>query len=274
MNPSNQPPVPTPSADDLPWVAVADLHGHLDHLDALVAHLDALHGDAYRLALLGDYLDNGPKIPALLDRLIALRDERPGRFVAVLGNHDLAGLRALGWPGSAPDDVWYRQWRKNYWNPALGTGDAYGANDAASLAARMPAHHQAFLASLPWCYDTGLWLFVHAGMEAGPLAPQVRALGARVLPATHLHLPPQVREKALAGVCDPEWDRVVVSGHTKDPAGRTRRFGNAPHLSTPTRICLSGEVDHSGRLFAVELPSRRVFEVDPALTVTVRPALA
>jgi hypothetical protein len=75
-------------------------------------------------------------------------------------------------------------------------------------------------------------------------------------------------------VCDPEWDRVVVSGHTKEPAGRTRRFGHAPHISTPTRICLSGEVDHSGRLFAVELPSRRVFEVDRALTVTVRPALA
>ncbi len=253
---------------ELPWVAVADLHGHVDHLDALVGHLDARYGDAYRLALLGDYLDNGPAIPALLDRLIALRAERPGRFVAVLGNHDLACLRALGWPGGAPDDAWYRRWAGRYWNSGLGTGTAYGARDASSLAARMPARHQAFLASLPWCYDTGTYLFVHAGMEAGPLGPQREALAARRLPAGHLHLPPQLREKALAGVSDPVWDRVVVSGHTKNPASRSGVGRSAPHVMTPRRICLSGEVDATGRLFAVELPSRRVFEVSEALTVT------
>jgi len=41
---------------------------------------------------LGDDVDNGPSIPALLDRLIALQGECPERFVPILGNHDLALL--------------------------------------------------------------------------------------------------------------------------------------------------------------------------------------
>ena len=38
------------------WVAVADLHGHLEQFDALTAFLDREYGN-YILCTLGDYVD-------------------------------------------------------------------------------------------------------------------------------------------------------------------------------------------------------------------------
>jgi hypothetical protein len=257
------------------WVAVADLHGHRKHLEALLAHLDRQLG-AYRLVLLGDYVDNGPDIPGLLDLLIRLRAERGERFIAILGNHDLACLRALGWPGRTPDPVWYQHWR-NYWGWREGWGstpEAYGAGSAADLVARMPAAHVDFLRSLPWYHDTGRYFFVHGGLEEGPIGPQRAALEAKELPPVHTHLPRAIREKSLAIVSDEAWDRIVISAHTRAPANKVGRHPHAPHFMTAKRICLSGEVDGTGVLYAVMLPGREILEVRSNLDVAMRRAIA
>ena len=253
-------------------LAIADLHGHPDHLDALLTRA-AVDIPDLSVVTLGDYVDNGPDIPGLLDRLIQLQAERGDRFRCILGNHDLACLRALGFPGGAPDPQWYRRWSGRYWGWRGGSGStarAYGASSAASLAERMPRAHQDFLRALPWFIDTGEFVFVHAGLQAGPVTPQLQALAEKRLPDDPLHLPPPIREKTLAKVSDPAWDRVVVSGHTKRPAERAGTLSHAPNFITPTRICLSGELDQTGVLYAVELPSRRIWRVDPDLTVTIR----
>jgi ADP-ribosylglycohydrolase len=235
----------------LPIVAVADLHGRLDLLDALLARIDAEVGECV-VVLLGDYCDNGPEVPGLLDRLIALREQRGSRFVSIIGNHDLAVLRVLGFPGEAPDQRWFERMGR-YWNGMhAGTPAAYGAADAAGLAARMPREHQRLLRSLPWVHTTGRYVFVHAGMEARSLGPQVASMAAKELPDQHLWLPPQVRDKSLATVGDVGWDRVVVSAHTRQPGGC---------FEGPNRIGLSGEVDASGVLYAVVLPARRLLAV-------------
>ena len=241
------------------WVAVADLHGHRAHFDALLAHLDATLGDAYRLCTLGDYVDNGPDVPGLLDRLIALKRERGDRFVPIMGNHDLALLRALGWASNAPDAAWYGQWSGRYWDPKGGTPAAYGARTLGEFAARFPTEHREFLRGLPWCHDTGSYLFVHAGAEPGDLTPQRAALAARTLPTEHLFLPRALRDKELSKAFDAGWDREVVSAHNK-------RIGG-PHFVAPKRICLSGEVDATGVLRAVVLPARRWLAVGRDLRV-------
>ena len=250
-----------------PWVAVADLHGHLHHLDALLDHLDA-HLGRYRLALLGDYVDKGPDTPALLDRLIELERARGDDFVAVLGNHDLACLRALGL-GGGPDPRWFAQWSERYWStPAGDTVAAYGADSHAEFVEAFPAAHADFLRRRPWVHDTGDYLFVHAGLARGPLLPQLEPLRTRRLPLAHLHLPLPLREKSLAAVHDPDWERVVVSGHTKHPARRwSDDHPHAPNLLLERRIVLSGEVDATARLYAIVLPERRVLLVDEDLRV-------
>ena len=249
------------------WVAVADLHGQRAHLAALLDYLDGELGTHYRLCTLGDYVDNGQDIPGLLDDLIALQASRGDRFVPIIGNHDLALLRTLGWPGEAPNEAWYASWSGRYWNGGLGTPQVYAQHQKAGLprsakafAALFPASHRAFLAGLPWYHDAGDYLFVHAGMKMGPLEPQLRDLAALTLPAGHTHLPDQIREKDLSKNADSTWNRVVVSAHNKHIGAR--------HFEGPNRICLSGEVDSTGTLYAVVLaPQRRWLSVKNDLIV-------
>ena len=140
-------------------------------------------------------MDNGPQIPALLDRLIALKAERPERFFPILGNHDLALLRALGWPNDESDPDWYDRWRMRYWNPDLGTPEAYGAAELKSFERKFPPAHYQFLASMPWYYDDGRYLCVHAGLHPGPIGPQRASLEQKALPPEKLFLPDALREK-------------------------------------------------------------------------------
>lgn len=259
------------AATEETWVAVADLHGHRGHLEALLAHLDRQFG-TYRLVLLGDYVDNGPDIAGLLDLLIDLRAARGDRFIAILGNHDLACLRVLGWPGRTPDPVWYQAWH-HYWGWRGGRGStpaAYAAGSAAELAAKMPAAHVELLRSLPWYHDTGRYFFVHSGLEKGPIGPQRANLDRKELPVGHTHLPAPIRDKSLATVSDAAWDRVVISAHTRNPAERVGRHPHAPHFVTENRICLSGEIDSTGILYAAVLPGREILEVGPDLAIAVR----
>lgn len=241
-------------------LAVADLHGHLSQFEEVLSLADASLGPDYVLVTLGDYVDNGPQIPELLDRLVALRQERGPRFVPIMGNHDLACARTLGWQGAAPDDAWWSQWRANFggWT----TCDAYRARSARDLAARMPAAHQEFLRELPWYFEADAHLFVHAGLEPGPARPQLDLLARKVLPAVPGFTNPQLRSRKLGAVSCPEWGKSVVSAHKLQPA--PAGHPNSPHFADPWRIALSAESDKGpGRLWAVVLPERRLFVADP-----------
>lgn len=243
-------------------VAVADVHGHLSRFRRLLKQLDAELGD-YQLVSLGDYVDNGPDIPGLLDFLIELKAERGDGFVPIIGNHDLACLRALGWNGGPPDEAWWRQWSSRYWDPGMGTPAQYGANSAHSFAAQFPRNHRDFLQALPWFHDDGEHFFVHAGLDAQQLEPQREALRDRIMPVEPDYLPGPIRDKALSVVSHADWSRVVISGHTKGSqiARLSPQHAHLPHFMTKHRITLSAEVDATGVLYAVVLPERRFVRV-------------
>ena len=78
-----------------PLDVVGDVHGELDALHALLAHLgydaDGGHRDGRRLVFVGDLCDRGPDSPgviALVKRLV-----ESGRALATLGNHEINLLR-------------------------------------------------------------------------------------------------------------------------------------------------------------------------------------
>ena len=231
-----------------PLVVIADLHGHLDLFELLLAKVDESYPQA-RIVILGDYVDNGPQIRALLDRLIDLKAERADRFFPILGNHDLALLRALGWPREESDPDWYDRWRTRYWNPGLGTPGAYGASDLKTFERSFPLAHYRFLASLPWYYDDGRYFCVHAGLHPGPIGPQRASLEQKELPSEKLFLPDALREKKLATVQDPMWERIVVSSHT--------HLRGQPVSFAARRICASATSDHGAGLLGVALPDQQ-----------------
>jgi hypothetical protein len=90
---------------DGPIDIVGDIHGEIDGLRALLAHLGydsaGRHAQHRRLVFLGDLADRGPDSPAtikLVAQLVA-----GGRAQCVLGNHDLNIL--LG--QRKPDNLWF-----------------------------------------------------------------------------------------------------------------------------------------------------------------------
>jgi hypothetical protein len=99
-----------------PLDVVGDVHGELDALLALLAHLgydaDGGHPDRRHLIFVGDLCDRGPDSPgviALVQRLVA-----SGRAFATLGNHEvnlLRGDRKDGndwfWSEGSPRDAKY-----------------------------------------------------------------------------------------------------------------------------------------------------------------------
>lgn len=216
--------------DDRPILFLADLHGHGDLFSAAIAEGRRRAGREDLLVVAaGDFCDNGPSTPELVDRCLEFAEAHPGSFLPVLGNHDLACLLTLGLvPASqeaSPEEAraaWWERWKsrypngKRYWTPSQ-----YGAESLSEFEERLPEAHRAFFAGLPWYRELNGYLFVHAGLEARPVRPQLESLARRSV--SHLQLgfqPPQIREKSLATINHPEWGAVVVSGHTKLPDGK------------------------------------------------------
>ena len=151
-------------------IAIADTHGHLNLLKKLLRKIDDQY-EEYDLVFMGDYCDNGPQIPELLDFLIEFTKQE--NVHAILGNHDLACIRSLGFSDQPPDPVWYSRWRGRYWNPRMGTPEAYGAYSLEEFQEKMPQEHQDFLRSLPWVL-TFRDHVCSCGNKEGALQPQFK----------------------------------------------------------------------------------------------------
>ena len=141
--------------------AVGDVHGRLDKLATLLGRLPLLPDD--RLVFLGDYLNRGTEAGQVLDRLLALRAERPDT-VFLRGNHEQAVLRY----GRTQDPEELRLLRDIGFQATL---DSYGCSSFCGLDF-MPVEHEEFLEGLlPW-WEEGPWVFFHA-----PLAHGVNQIG-------------------------------------------------------------------------------------------------
>jgi serine/threonine protein phosphatase 1 len=180
--------VQLPTQVDYPIVAVGDVHGQLAFLQRLLARLEVLPEWPHcTLVFVGDYLDRGNDIPGTLDLLLRLIGE--GRAAAVMGNHDLAPVRAAGLDGRPPSAYWIAHYRDAYdyektFRAYLGRDPRYDVwqGELAELARRMPERHRDFLVSLPWLVEAPGHLFLHCGLSPElqeSAAEQLRALRER-----------------------------------------------------------------------------------------------
>jgi serine/threonine protein phosphatase 1 len=181
-----------PAAVDYPVLAIGDLHGRVLWLDKLAARLRKLpEWPASRLVFLGDFVDRWHQVRELLDLVLGLMVEKPGS-TAVLGNHDLALVRAAGLDDRPPSAYWVRRYAVAYdhnetFLSYLGRTPDYAdfddwVRDLAELKAAMPAAHRAFLSGLPWAVEAGGHLFLHNGLSPEldcPAAVQVECLRRR-----------------------------------------------------------------------------------------------
>ncbi|HEU5115715.1 MAG TPA: hypothetical protein VFT74_03490, partial [Isosphaeraceae bacterium] len=116
---------------------------------------------------------------------------RPPGGSAVMGNHDLALVRAARLDGGPPSPYWIDGYRTRYDHhqtfesylkrPAMTWGSAW-EKDLDELREAMPREHRAFLSSLPWVVESSGHIFLHGGLspelQANP-EEHVEALHAR-----------------------------------------------------------------------------------------------
>lgn len=183
--------IPLPKDLAYPIVAVGDLHGQRAELERLVERLWALpEWPECALVFLGDFVDRGPDVRGTIDLVLDLLRRPPGG-AAVMGNHDLALVRAAGLGDGPPSPYWVERYRTRYdhgptFESYLGRGaktsEASWRGSLGALRGAMPAAHREFLASLPWVVEAAGHLFLHNGLsgelEAGP-GEQVEALRSR-----------------------------------------------------------------------------------------------
>jgi serine/threonine protein phosphatase 1 len=175
---------------DYPLIALTDLHGQLAEFKALVSRLEKEPvWDQCALVFLGDYVDRNPGVKETIDLVLKLL-KRPAGGVALMGNHDLALVRAAGLDDREPSPYWVNRYFGDYNNS--GTFKSYlgRPSDSANswpdeldlLRKTMSVEHRKFLGSLPWVAEAPGHLFLHCGLspelEASP-QQQVAALHSR-----------------------------------------------------------------------------------------------
>jgi serine/threonine protein phosphatase 1 len=231
-----------PGDVEYPIVAITDLHGQRLELERLVKKLEKLpEWPACALVLGGDYVDRGPNVRGTIDLVLELLRRPPGGS-AIMGNHDLAVVRAAQLDAGPPSPYWIESYRTRYDHHAtfesyLGrsprTWSSAWEKDLDAIREAMPAEHKDFLISLPWFVEASGHVFVHCGLtpelSAGP-EEQVEALRAKCWNRKLLKPVPGTNTDTLWEDDYPVWlgadkglsasplpypGRVQVSGHVR-----------------------------------------------------------
>lgn len=153
--------------------AIGDMHGRLDLLDEMHAMIrdDARGAEGRRIVVvyLGDYIDRGPQIRQLIDRLLK-RPLPEFETIYLRGNHEDImlgfldfGTRATPWLSHGG-----RQTLESYGVAApRPEAEAEFARVQAAMRARLPDDHRAFFDATRISHREGDFLFVHAGVRPG-----------------------------------------------------------------------------------------------------------
>jgi serine/threonine protein phosphatase 1 len=209
-------------------LAIGDIHGCNGLLKRLIDRI-GIDPLADTLIFIGDYLDRGPEVRGVIDTLLDLKETYPN-LICLRGNHE---SMFLNYYLEGRDEELFLN------NGGQSTLDSYGISlDAAGKGIGFPENHLRFLTSLPFCYETDEYFFVHAGLRPG------------------IAIADQSSEDLLwirHEFIDAGWDfgRTVVFGHT--PLSKP--------LIEKNKIGIDTGAVYGGRLTCIELPSRRITQV-------------
>jgi serine/threonine protein phosphatase 1 len=200
-------------------LAIGDIHGCFTALETLARFVPFRSEDV--LVTLGDCVDRGPDSAAVLDWLIAWRDENT--LIPLRGNHEIMMLEAR------TDRSALRRWLSYGGKETLESYSHLG--DEGSLV-DVPDSHWEFLERdlVPW-HETETHIFVHANLYPDmPLADQ---------PDYMLYW------EDFGDPSPHESGKIMVCGHTSQRSGVPKSVGHA--------ICIDTWVYGDGWLTCLDL---------------------
>lgn len=212
--------------------AIGDLHGCPDELDVLLEALAPGAGDT--VVFLGDYVDRGPAVRRLVDRLLHL-DREAFASVFLRGNHEDMLLGYLGIGGLHADVYLENGGGMTLASYGVSTGTAPGV---ATLAA-IPPEHVAFFRRCRLRHLAPPFLFVHAGIRPG-IALDAQADEDLLWIREEFFLRPHALPY------------TVVFGHTPSREAR---------VDLPYRIGLDTGLVYGNKLSCLDIDGRRLVQV-------------
>jgi len=208
--------------------AIGDIHGCLEKLNQLMGRV-SINNKNDTLVFIGDYIDRGESGPDVIDYVIRLQSEYK-KVVCLMGNHEQMLSRYL----EGFDEDMYLA------NGGRTTLHSYGillSDDIEERKRKIPARHRVFFESLLPYYETGDYIFVHAGLKPGlPLKDQT------------VNDLLWIRREFIDAKYD--FGKIVVFGHT--PL-------NKPLISKNMIGIDTGAV-YGGELTCVELPKINIYQ--------------
>ena len=220
--------------------AIGDIHGRVDLLRRLHGHIiedsaSAPPGTHNVAVYVGDYVDRGLHSRDVIDLL--LDQPLPGfESIHLRGNHDHEFVAFLEDPVKSA--AWLRYGGDaTLYSYGVRVPSASPPEDRVMLLRdqlrdALPPRHLAFLIDLPFTYEVGDFLFVHAGID--PDKPLDWQTAADML---------WIRERFLEA--DADFGKIVVHGHSisDSPDVRENRIGidtGACYTNVLTSLVLEG----------------------------------
>ncbi|MBP5296961.1 MAG: metallophosphoesterase [Bacteriovoracaceae bacterium] len=213
--------------------AIGDIHGCAGELRQLINKLPL--DENCTLVFLGDYIDRGERSKEVVDMVLAL--QRKFRVVALMGNHEKMLLDFLA-NAKSPEAASY------VFNGGNATLGSYGESSGLY---HFPEHHLHFFKNLRLFWETPSYIFVHAGLPDCP----IEDLNKEDHSSDFLW----IRENFFNSTF--KWSKFIIHGHTpkKNP------------VLTPQRINIDTGCVFGGHLTAIELPSKKFYQVARAAHV-------
>lgn len=200
--------------------AIGDIHGRADCLDVLMSKIDADNGARgsadTTLVFLGDLVDRGAASRTVIERAMALTEQRPCRFL--MGNHEEVFIKA--WEGDIASVRLFHRIGGRETLVSYGVDpDDYDKADFATLVdllgVHVPPEHIAFLRRFEDIYQSGDYVFVHAGIRPGiPIAEQdpteMRWIRERFLGDSRDHGAMVVHGHSIAATVEERSNRIGI----------------------------------------------------------------
>jgi serine/threonine protein phosphatase 1 len=207
---------------------VGDVHGRADLLDALLGRISR-DSPSYRVIFLGDLINRGPDSRCVL-RAVRRELERCAASMLILGNHEELLLDFLDDPADGDS---FEQWINAKGEVTLASFGIDPVEDRTVIAERLLRFPEVqMLTGRPSLYQSGRFIFVHAGIRPGvPIDCQSG------------HDLRWIREPFLS--CSEPFGKIVVHGHTPTCSGNPEVHGNRINIDTGAVV--------TGRLCAMQI---------------------
>lgn len=220
-------------------IVIGDIHGCSISLNVVLGVIDPQPDDT--IITLGDYTDRGPDSKAVIERLIALKEQC--NYIPIMGNHELMLMRALG----GKDDL--ASW---LYHGGVETLQSYGSSivgpfgiDPDDIKKFIPHEHMMFIAECIPYHEDDKNIFVHANYDwDAPLESQTE--NAQFW--RHIRGDPPPPHNS---------GKTVWVGHSPQSSGNILDFGHV--------VCIDTYVFHperGGYLTAIDVNTREMWQAN------------